>query len=87
MTTEHTGGTYREVRRSARERRPRARFTYETLGQPSTHTYADFLTSQVCLNPVPLMPYMPGQVIIPTPYTPRMYMQYAYYTPVTTQVY
>lgn len=69
--------TCQEMRRPERERRPRARLTYETLGQPSKHV--DSLSSQMCSSTVPSMAYMPGQVFLPLPYTPHTFTPYTYY--------
>ncbi|KAG8014184.1 hypothetical protein GBF38_016528 [Nibea albiflora] len=77
----------REVRRSARERRPRPRFTYESLGQPSIQTHVNSISQQMTSVSLPFMPHIARQFIVPAPYTPQMYMPYTYYMPVTTQVY
>ncbi len=76
-----------QVRRSARERRPRPTFTYESLGQPSIQTHVGSTSSQTSSISLPFMPHMTRQFLIPTPYMPQMYMPYTYYMPVTTQVY
>lgn len=79
--------THREVRRSARERRPRPRFNYETLGQPSLQTHVESMSSQSISPLPPFMPHMHSQFISPTAYTPHVFMPYTYYRPVATQVY
>lgn len=87
MTTWPAEDTHREVRRSARERRPKPVFTYESLGQPSIQTHIDSISSQITSPPLPFTPHIARQFILPTPYVPQMYMPYTYYMPVTTQVY
>lgn len=79
--------TDRDFRRSTRERRPRPVFTYESLGQPSIQTHVDSISSQITSPPLPFMPHITRQFILPTPYAPQMYMPYTYYMPVTTHVY
>lgn len=78
---------HREVRRSVRERRPRPMFTYDSLGQPSIQTHIDSISSQITSAPLPFMPHITRQFILPTPYAPQMYMPCTYYMPVTTQVF
>lgn len=87
MMTWPTEDTHREVRRSARERRPKPVFTYESLGQPSIQTHIDSISSQITSLPLPFTPHIARQFILPTRYVPQMYMPYTYYMPVTTQVY
>ncbi len=79
--------TQREVRRSVREKRPTPIFTYESLGQPSLQTHVESISSQSASTPLPFIPHMHSQFILPTAYTPHMYMPYTYYMPVTTHVY
>ncbi len=79
--------TQREVRRSVREKRPTPIFTYESLGQPSLQTHVESISSQPTSTPLPFIPHMHSQFILPTAYTPHMYMPYTYYMPVTTHVY
>ncbi len=79
--------TQREVRRSVREKRPTPIFTYESLGQPSLQTHVESIFSQPTSTPLPFIPHMHSQFILPTAYTPHMYMPYTYYMPVTTHVY
>ncbi len=79
--------TQREVRRSVREKRPTPIFTYESLGQPSLQTHVESISSQSTSPPLPFMPHMHSQFILPTAYTPHMYMPYTYYMPVNTHVY
>lgn len=76
-----------EVRRSARERRQRPIFTYESPGQPSIRTHVGSISSQPTPASLTFMPHMTRQFISPAPYTPQMYMPYTYYMPVMTQGY
>lgn len=89
MMTRPAEDAHRGVRRSARVRRPRPMFTYESLGQPSIQTHVDSISSQITPALLPFLPYPPmnGQFIQHTPYTPQMFVPYTYYIPVTTQVY
>ncbi|KAL1277385.1 hypothetical protein QQF64_024058 [Cirrhinus molitorella] len=75
------------ARRSARERRPRQIYTYDTLGQPAIHPYTHTLNS-VTAYPTPHMPIW-GLHNYTTPITyPHVYLP-SVYTPygVTTAVY
>lgn len=67
---------HRELRRSARERRPRPMFTYESLGQPSIQTHVDSVSSRITSAPLPFIPHITRQFILPTRYAPQMYMPY-----------
>ena len=80
---------YREVRQSARERRPRQLFTYDTLGQPSLHAYIDTVFTCTTPSHIPSlsMPHYIRPLFSSLPYTSPMYMPYTYYMPYTTPVY
>lgn len=58
IITQPAEDTHREVRRSARENRPRPMFTYESLGQPSLQTHVEAISSQITAVPLPFIPHM-----------------------------